>query len=251
MLIVLSPAKRSTSTPPPTTKEHTSPIPRPRRRADRRAAALFARRIGALMSISALAVLNVARYATWSLPFLPTGARRSWPSTATSTPASMRARSSRKQLDYAAVARAHPVGPVRRAAPARPDAAVPARDGHPAAEPRGKDLYAFWGETVTGALNARLRNRRARRWSTWPRRILQVGQAEAAGVPVITPVFEDWKNGKYKIISFFAKRARGLMARYAAVKGIRSGSTSMGMLKDVRPGRLRLPAGVAANEWRR
>jgi uncharacterized protein len=39
-------------------------------------------------------------------------------------------------------------------------------------------------------------------------------------VPVITPVFEDWKNGKYKIISFFAKRARGLMARYAAVKGI-------------------------------
>jgi hypothetical protein len=35
-------------------------------------------------------------------------------------------------------------------------------------------------------------------------------------VPVITPVFEDWKNGKYKIISFFAKRARGMMARYAA-----------------------------------
>jgi len=39
-------------------------------------------------------------------------------------------------------------------------------------------------------------------------------------VPVITPQFEDWKNGKYKIISFYAKRARGLMARYAAVKGI-------------------------------
>ena len=39
--------------------------------------------------------------------------------------------------------------------------------------------------------------------------------------PVITPVFEDWKNGRYKIISFYAKRARGLMARYAAVKGIK------------------------------
>jgi cytoplasmic iron level regulating protein YaaA (DUF328/UPF0246 family) len=38
-------------------------------------------------------------------------------------------------------------------------------------------------------------------------------------VPVITPVFEDWKNGKYKIISFFAKRARGMMARYAARTG--------------------------------
>ena len=39
-------------------------------------------------------------------------------------------------------------------------------------------------------------------------------------MPVITPQFEDWKNGKYKIISFYAKRARGLMARFAAVKGI-------------------------------
>ena len=40
-------------------------------------------------------------------------------------------------------------------------------------------------------------------------------------VPVITPVFEDWKNGKYKIISFYAKRARGMLARYAALKNIR------------------------------
>jgi cytoplasmic iron level regulating protein YaaA (DUF328/UPF0246 family) len=39
-------------------------------------------------------------------------------------------------------------------------------------------------------------------------------------VPVITPVFEDWKGGKYKIISFYAKRARGLMARYAIEKKI-------------------------------
>jgi cytoplasmic iron level regulating protein YaaA (DUF328/UPF0246 family) len=35
------------------------------------------------------------------------------------------------------------------------------------------------------------------------------------GVPVVSPVFEDWKGGRYKIISFHAKRARGLMARYA------------------------------------
>jgi cytoplasmic iron level regulating protein YaaA (DUF328/UPF0246 family) len=47
-------------------------------------------------------------------------------------------------------------------------------------------------------------------------------------VPVITPVFEDWKNGKYKIISFFAKRARGMMARYAAEQGI----TDVERLKD-------------------
>ncbi|HHC74057.1 MAG TPA: peroxide stress protein YaaA, partial [Thiothrix sp.] len=31
---------------------------------------------------------------------------------------------------------------------------------------------------------------------------------------IITPVFKDWKNGQYKIISFYAKKARGLMTRY-------------------------------------
>ena len=38
--------------------------------------------------------------------------------------------------------------------------------------------------------------------------------------PVFSPVFKDYKNGKYKIISFFAKKARGMMARYIALKGI-------------------------------
>ena len=37
---------------------------------------------------------------------------------------------------------------------------------------------------------------------------------------MIEPVFQDWKNGQYKIISFFAKRARGMMARYAAERGV-------------------------------
>ena len=37
---------------------------------------------------------------------------------------------------------------------------------------------------------------------------------------IITPIFQDYKNGQYKIISFFAKRARGLMARYCAVNKI-------------------------------
>ncbi len=40
--------------------------------------------------------------------------------------------------------------------------------------------------------------------------------------PVVTPVFEDWKGGRYKIISFHAKRARGLIARYAVEQRIAS-----------------------------
>jgi hypothetical protein len=45
-------------------------------------------------------------------------------------------------------------------------------------------------------------------------------QTDALAAPLITPVFEDWKGGKYKIISFYAKRARGLMARFAIDKKI-------------------------------
>ena len=43
---------------------------------------------------------------------------------------------------------------------------------------------------------------------------------KALKVPVIIPEFKDYKNGKYKIISFYAKRARGLMARYCAQNSI-------------------------------
>lgn len=39
-------------------------------------------------------------------------------------------------------------------------------------------------------------------------------QAKKLDARIITPVFKDWKNGQYKMISFYAKKARGLMSRY-------------------------------------
>ena len=45
---------------------------------------------------------------------------------------------------------------------------------------------------------------------------------------IITPLFKDWKNGQYKIISFYAKKARGLMARYI----IQNKLTSVEQIKD-------------------
>lgn len=83
---------------------------------------------------------------------------------------------------------------------------------------RGKDLYAFWGGRITEALNAQLRkNKHAARVlvncaSGEYFRSVKVRQLDGQ---VITPVFQDWKGGRYKIISFYAKRARGLMARFA------------------------------------
>ena len=82
--------------------------------------------------------------------------------------------------------------------------------------PRGKDLYAFWGDRIAQHLNERLATQRSRVVIN----LASVEYARAALRPalharVIDCVFEDWKDGRYKIISFFAKRARGLMARWA------------------------------------
>lgn len=87
--------------------------------------------------------------------------------------------------------------------------------------PRGKDLYAFWGSTLTESLNASLES------SNIPVVINLASEeyfksikAKQLKARLITPVFEDYKSGRYKIISFYAKRARGLMVRYAATHRI-------------------------------
>jgi cytoplasmic iron level regulating protein YaaA (DUF328/UPF0246 family) len=88
---------------------------------------------------------------------------------------------------------------------------------------RGKDLYAFWGDTIAKHLNARLAG------SELPLIVNLASQEyfKAADRPVLEArvidcVFEEWKGGRYKVISFFAKRARGLMARYAIQKRLAS-----------------------------
>jgi cytoplasmic iron level regulating protein YaaA (DUF328/UPF0246 family) len=96
------------------------------------------------------------------------------------------------------------------------------------ANARGKDLYAFWGERITAALNEQLKAARPARASRASHALLNCASQEyfksvkpkQLDAPVIQPVFEDWKGGRYKIISFYAKRARGLLARYAIVNRI-------------------------------
>ncbi|AWT11123.1 peroxide stress protein YaaA [Stutzerimonas frequens] len=81
--------------------------------------------------------------------------------------------------------------------------------------PRGKDLYAFWGERISDWLNEALReqgddvllNLASNEYFSSVRR-------KALNARVIDVDFKDMKNGQYKIISFYAKKARGLMARW-------------------------------------
>lgn len=83
------------------------------------------------------------------------------------------------------------------------------------ANPGGKDLYAFWGDQITEKLNDTLAalagNTLVNLASNEYFKAVRPGRLKAR---VVTPVFKDWKNGQYKIISFYAKKARGLMCRY-------------------------------------
>jgi cytoplasmic iron level regulating protein YaaA (DUF328/UPF0246 family) len=76
-----------------------------------------------------------------------------------------------------------------------------------------RNLYEFWKATLTKALNKELEKDELfiNLAST---EYFSAVDVKALKVPVITPEFKDYKNGKLKIISFFAKKARGLMVRY-------------------------------------
>ncbi|MGI5308561.1 peroxide stress protein YaaA [Rheinheimera sp. WS51] len=80
----------------------------------------------------------------------------------------------------------------------------------------GKDLYAFWGEAVTEQLNQQLASLSSQvLLNLASQEYFKSVKPKLLQANIITPVFKDFKNGKYKIISFYAKKARGLMARYA------------------------------------
>lgn len=80
---------------------------------------------------------------------------------------------------------------------------------------RGKNLYDFWGDQITEALNKQLKktespvllNLASNEYFSAVKPKLIAGE-------LVSPVFKDYKSGQYKIISFFAKKARGAMSRW-------------------------------------
>ncbi len=219
MLIVLSPAKTLDYETPVTARTHTLPdfIPR--------SAELIGvlremspAKIGSLMKISdSLAQLNAARYASWSKKFSSDNARQALLAFDGDVYEGLEARTlNDKQLAWAQDHLRILSGLYGVLRPL--DLMQPYRleMGTRLATQRGKDLYAFWGGAVTAALNEALSAKRSSALiNLASEEYFKSVQPEGLSVPVITPVFHDWKDGKYKIISFYAKRARGLMARYA------------------------------------
>jgi len=78
---------------------------------------------------------------------------------------------------------------------------------------RKKNLYEFWKETLTQHLNAELQEGELF-INLASNEYFGAIDTKALKAQVITPIFKDWKNDKLKVISFFAKKARGSMVRY-------------------------------------
>ena len=221
MLIVLSPAKRlDVESPPPVTQ-----ATQPRFVAEAKTLIATLRRYGPaqlaeLMSLSdTLAALNVARYASWTPVFDASNAKQALYMFDGDVYDGLEAHSlGEADLAYAQDRLRILSGlygvlrPLDFMQPYRLEMGtrLPTR--------RGADLYAFWGERIAACLRADLAALEGR-----PQVIVNCASAEyfksirieALKATIITPVFEERTERGWKIVSFHAKRARGMMARYA------------------------------------
>ena len=134
-----------------------------------------------LMDISpALAELNWQRFLDWHTPFTPANAR-----------------------------------PAVLAFKGDVYVGMQAEMGTDLANPRGKNLYDFWGGKITEAINDVLAEQKAPVLvNLASNEYFKAVKPKQLTAPVITPQFRDLKNGQYKMISFYAKKARGLMSAY-------------------------------------
>jgi len=221
MLIFLSPAKSLDFKTPPQVATHTQPAFLDRSQTlIEQLRRLSPADIANLMDLSdPLALLNFNRYADWSLPFTPANAKQAVLAFDGDVYDGLSART--LSADDLAFAQRQVrilsglygiLRPLDLIQPYRLEM------GTKFANPAGKDLYAFWGETLLEAINAELADMvRPLAVNLASEEYFKAAVGRKINGQVIQPVFEDWKGGRYKIISFYAKRARGLMTRYAVL----------------------------------
>ena len=221
MLIFLSPAKSLDYKTPPRVATHTQPAFLKQSEAlIRQLRKLSPADLAHLMSISdPLALLNFNRFADWKLPFSPENAKQAVLAFDGDVYDGLAAKTlSPADLDFA---QQHVrilsglygiLKPLDLMQPYRLEM------GTRFANAAGKDLYAFWGESLLDAINGELAGMpRPVAVNLASEEYFKAAIGRKIRGQVIQPVFEDWKSGRYRIISFYAKRARGLMTRYAVV----------------------------------
>lgn len=79
---------------------------------------------------------------------------------------------------------------------------------------KGRNLYQFWGGQLREEIETEAAQSDAVLVNLASNEYFKALEAKKLSTRIITPVFKDLKNGQYKIISFYAKKARGLMSRY-------------------------------------
>ncbi len=249
MIIVLSPAKTLDFAPSPVKVPATTPaLLDESKRLIERLRQFSPAELAGLMSISdALAALNAGRYMAWSTPFTPENAKPALLAFAGDVYEGLDAGSlSAADLKFAQTRLRILSGlygvlrPLDLIQPYRLEMGIRLDNA------RGTDLYAFWGDRLAEAVNGAAGKAGAKVLvNLASEEYFKAVATKALALPVIQPVFEDWKSGRYKIISFYAKRARGLMARFAVSARLKSANG----LKDFSAGGYRFEA-AASNERR-
>lgn len=171
--------------------------------------------ISKLMKISdKLGVLNSTRYETWSLPFTSDNAKQAVLAFKGDVYTGLDAETLTPEQDEYAQQHLRILSglygvlkPLDLMQPYRLEM------GTKLSNARGKDLYQFWGDKITNSLNSELGEGDVL-INLASNEYFKSVQPKNLHARIITPVFKDTKNGVQKIISFYAKKARGLMTRY-------------------------------------
>lgn len=218
MLMVISPAKTLDYETPLATSRHTQPaLIEHAKELIAALQALSPAQLSQLMGISdALAALNVARFGSWVTPFTPDNARPAILAFKGDVYTGLQAKDfSEADFDYAQRHLRMLSGlygvlrPLDLMQPYRLEMGTALKNG------RGKDLYAFWGNLVSEGLNTALRAQGSDIvLNLASKEYFSAVKPSSLEARVVGCEFRDLKNGEYKIISFHAKKARGLMARF-------------------------------------
>lgn len=218
MLLVVSPAKNLDFETPPITENFTQP----ELLADstlliKRCRKLSPAQIGSLMKISdRLAGLNADRYASWQTPFSLDNAKQALFAFNGDVYSGIDAQSfNRQELIFAQKHLRILSGLYGLLKPLDLIQAYRLEMGTKLDTKRGDNLYQFWADKITNKLNDVLQEQ-------GDQHLINLASNEyfksinhkALQGDIIEPVFKDRKNGQYKIISFYAKKARGMMARF-------------------------------------
>ncbi|GGY83069.1 UPF0246 protein [Cellvibrio zantedeschiae] len=218
MLLLISPAKTlDFETPAPTPEFTQADFLKESKLLISELRALAPHDISNLMSISdKLGLLNFDRFANWKTPFKPTNAKQAIFAFQGDVYTGMQAeRFSAEDIQFAQQHLRILSGLYGLLRPLDLMQAYRLEMGTGFANSRGKNLYEFWGDRITKAVNKQLKELDSKVLiNLASNEYFSAVKPKLVKAEIITPIFKDQKNGQYKIISFFAKKARGMMSAY-------------------------------------